>query len=191
MHIETKQLPRSLQAALVGVGYGRRDIALRARDSYCLQQGSGKGGRAFVVAVNITTGQRQATHGSWGGANMFNPQNHVDLDTTKRPLPPGFAIIEGSEGGGRPVYATISVHPDNLAKLLPAAPSVELSKQDKNALNIIGGIKSGYRANEFSRAGLGPYGPDNPHVVKLVELGFLKVNRAGAISITTAGRNAR
>ena len=52
-------------------------------------------------------------------------------------------------------------------------------------------MRGGYRADEFARAGLGKYGADNPLVVELAAAGLVSINKAGAVAVTTAGRNAR
>ena len=105
-------------------------------------------------------------------------------------LPPNVCLVQGGTFCGKPASIRIHVRPENLEPLLPA-PGPELSDAARKALNIIGGIKGGYRRDEFSRANLGPYAADNPVVAELELAGLVKVNKAGAISITTAGKNAR
>lgn len=183
MHIETKNLPESIQSALRSVGYGRADILVRASESYTAAQASGNGSRAFVVAVEIATGRTESHMGSWGGANMFSPGNAVDLDTTARPLPPGFAVIEGHHGGGRPVYAELRLHPSNLAPLLPVRAT--LTERQAFLMYVFARYNSAGRRNEFERKGA----PSAAELAELVALGYITQNRAGAVSVTTAGKN--
>lgn len=187
MYVELKDLPDSLQSALYSVRYGKRDIQITPATTYSLNGGlSGAGCRAFTMCVNLATGERHTELGSFGGANMFNPTNSVDLDDTTRELPEGFAIIHGYESGQS--YASIRINPSNVQVLLPAHE--ETTKQEQEALKIIGGIKSGYRAGEFLASGLGNYRADNPLIQSLATKELVRVSKVG-ISITTKGRNAR
>lgn len=183
MYVQTSELPETLQSALLSCGYHRKDIEVEARETASVRVGGGSGYRGFVVLVDIATGRQETHTGSWGGANMFNPKNAVDLDGTERPIVPGLAVIKGSQGGGRPVYATIALHPDNVAKYLPAPPAV--TEREGKILGYIP-YKSDYRKKELERMGA-----TAEEVEALVSRGFIARNRGGAMSLTTAGRNAR
>lgn len=189
MHVETSQLPRAIQAALAEVGYGRKDIGVSAAESFTPSVGGGQGYKGFCAIVDLATGERRVSWGSWGGSNMFNPTNIVDLDTEAKPLLPNLAVIKGQIGGGHPAYASVTVHPSTLAPLLP--PATDVTAQEKRACAIIAGYKSFARAEYFASAGLGEYGPTNPVIVACAAKGLVKVNKGGAVAITTAGRNAR
>lgn len=184
MHIETKALPAALRDALESVGYRRESIQLETRDT--LPRGiAGKGSRPFTMAVDLATGERSTQMGSWGGANPF-----VDVPADSHapvPLPPGVVGISGSTGYR--CSATLYAPAATLAPLLPAAP--EVTPEERKVLAIVGGIKGGARRPYFEVAGLGEYSASNPLIAGLASRGLLKVNRAGAIKITTAGRNAR
>jgi hypothetical protein len=177
MHVNVKELPRVVQRALDEVGYKRRDIAIETATGFVLQDTNWSGGyRGFDVLVNLKTGEY--SQGSPG-------------DVRKRhELPDGFVLIQGSLGGGKPVYAVLVVNPSTMAPLLPQAKG-ELSPQEQKAIDIIGGLISSYRGDAFEREGLGKYGPNNPLIQTLVEKGLLKMNAKGAIVITTEGKNAR
>ncbi len=215
-HVRVKDLPSQLRGALESLGYARADVSLDPRETYSMSAGgSGDGRRAFVCAVNLQTGEREIARGSWGGPNMFNPRNAVDLDQTDRPLPINFAVIHGSEGNT--VYASIYVNPATLTPMLPAAP--QLGDFERSILNVIGGYTSAGRKNEWERlcsdAGRKAGDASGLHysdrarwgiegeaskakqteidgaIDTLVSLGLCKRNKAGAVSITTEGKNAR
>ena len=169
IHIETKELPQTLQDALNAAGYRRKDIALRACESACLTDAGSEGRRGFVVFVNLVTGQSKATRGSWGGANIFNPRNAVDLDTNEVPIPEGVAVIQGSEGYG-PTFASVLLNPANVAALLPAR--AEVTDHERAILGIYRGIKGGYRQGELERINA-----TLSEVDSLVDRGLLKRNR--------------
>jgi hypothetical protein len=186
LHVSIKDLPDSLQRALDRLGYHSKDITVDPATSYDLQVASGDGQKGFCTAVNLLTGQSETVTGSWGGANIFNPTNPVDLDSTTRDLPEGFAIIKGHTGSR--MFAFVLVHPNNLQKLLP--PRVEVTEQEQRALGCFG-LKSAYRQQEFNRYKLGRFDRDNPIIASLQAKGLVKINANGSIQVTTQGKNAR
>lgn len=106
-------------------------------------------------------------------------------------IPKNYALICGGTFCGKPASVRILVHSANLQKLIPDTDSAMLSPECKSALEIICSIKGGYRKDEFERAGLGDYSSANPNVLELAEYGYVKINKAGAVSVTVEGRNAR
>lgn len=182
MYVETKTLPPVILRALERISYGRKDISVESRESFSMACGGGDGYKAFCLVINLDSGAIQEHWGSWGGANMFNPTNAVDLNTATYPLPENGAVIDGSIGGGKPTYAALRVHPSRLVKLLPA--KAELSERLTRVLNCYR-YKSSYRKDELARLKATPAETD-----ELVRLGLIDRNRAGACSLTTAGRNA-
>ena len=188
--VDVRDLPLPIQKALKSVKYGRKNIQIQESRTYQMSGSSGDGRKAFTIAVNLGTGKYQIEWGSWGGPNMFNPQNSVDLDTKPRPIPPNNVVISGNIGGR--TWAYIEAHPDNLTKLLGAGDDdAKLTEQQMIALSIIGGIKGGYRREYFERNNLGDYSPENPLVISLAKLGLINVMRNGAMKITTKGQNVR
>jgi hypothetical protein len=171
--------------------YRRADVAVTESATYSPQEGTAgfQGNRGFCIVVNVATGATHATVGAWGGGNGFGA-NAVDNDRSDYAIPPNCAVITG-ESGGRGSFARIKVAPGMLVGILPAATSVELPESSALALCVIAGIKGGHRAEYFSRAKLGAYGPENPAVVDLAARKLVSVNRGGAIMLTTDGRNAR
>jgi len=65
-----------------------------------------------------------------------------------------------------------------------------LNRVQQKAVDIIGGIKGGYRREYFEKHRLGEYGPNNPLIQGLAKMGLIKVMRNG-IQITTKGKNVR
>ena len=108
-----------------------------------------------------------------------------------RELPPNTCLVQGGISLGEPARYRVLFRSENLVKLLPKPDKPGLSDSATSALNIIWGIKGGYRQSEFDRAGLGNYSAENPHVAELVNAGYVKVNKNGAMRVTTDGRNAR
>ena len=182
MHTKVSNLPQSVRSALSSFGYARADIAVTASETFSFRSGGSQGRRSFVCVVNLETGDRQTVMGSWGGANMFNPSNAVDLDGTERPILPNMAVIHGSEGES--VYASIEVAPATLAPMLPAAPAID--DRDMRILACYRSLKSGnYRTEALARLKCTDLDLD-----RLAAMGLLKRNKAGATQITTDGKNA-
>lgn len=191
VYVDVRELPTPIQKALREVKYGRKNIMVEESRTYQMSSLSGTGRKGFTIAVNLGTGRYQVEWGSWGGPNMFNPDNPVDLDTKSRPIPPNNVVISGVMGGGNPTYATIKAHPDNLTKLLGAGDEDDITEEQKTALAIIGGIKGGYRKDYFRKYRLGEYSPNNPLLIEMAKMGLIKIMRNGAMKITTKGQNAR
>jgi hypothetical protein len=184
-YAKVADLPTAVQRALTAVKYGRADIEVQASETVSLSVGGGSGTKGFAVLVNLTTGQHVISWGSWGGANMFNPTNAVDLDTRPYALPADGVAITGSIGGGRPTYAVVKIPASMVALMLPA-PGPALSKVELDALYCHSAYKGGQgRRDELARRRV-----PSSVVDAMVERGYLKRNKAGATAITTDGRNA-
>ncbi len=186
-----KELPHAIQAALIEVGYGRKDIMVEPSVAYTAGGPGGSSMRSFTAVCDLGSEDRyKIIWGSWGGANMFNKSNQVDLDTASHEIPYNGAVVKGSMGGGRPVYAHVLVNPENLQKMLPAGNDVneELTEQEKKALKIIKTYRAGARKDGFARHDLGPYTKDNPILQKFVKNGWIVISGAG-LQITLAGKN--
>lgn len=180
MYTLVNELPSCVQNALVSVGYGRKDIEIVKAESVSPFDGGSRGRRGFLVLVNIETGERQIHYGSWGGSNMFNPHNQVDLDDRSYPLPPNGCAIKGSQGDK--VWATLYLHPSNVLALLPAA-SETLPEDERRALRAFVSLKASYRKDAI--------GKEYDRLVgNLVQSGHLSRSKAGAVTITTKGKNA-
>jgi hypothetical protein len=150
----------------------------------------GDGLREFCAILDLSTGERKIEHGSWGGANMFNPNNRVDLDEKSYVIPPNFVVVKGHQGGGRGTYAYVVVRPDMVTPWLPAK-SV-LSKRQQYIIDVLKGYNSQGRKDEFNRwdSKFKRVPPSADEFKALEELGLLKITKSGAISLTTTGKNA-
>jgi hypothetical protein len=181
-YVKVNDIPESIQLVLKQVGYNKEDIFIEQYETLQLNDMGGEGRRSFVAMVNIETGENKVTYGSWGGPNAFT-NNAVDNDNQTVKVIPGVAIIKGSEGGGKPTLAILALHPDNIVKLLPN--KVELSEREKDCLYIVKAYTSAGRKSEFARRGI-----KQTELLSLAEKGYLKFNKAGAVSITLEGKNA-
>jgi hypothetical protein len=183
MYANVRDLPACLRSVLSSVGYAKADVAISPRETVRLSDSGEDGCRSFSAIVNLETGESKLSWGSWGGANVFNPNNGVDLDDTAYPLPANGAVVQGRIGGGRPVHATIVVHPASLAPLLPAKQ--ELTDKQAGILRCFQGLISSYRKEALARLGA-----TDADIDALVARCLLKRNKAGATAITTEGKNA-
>lgn len=182
-----KDLPISFHKALKSVRYGRREIEIRKATSYSPQGAGGDGSRDFTIVLNMLTGQYDTEIGSWGGANIFNQTNRVDLDTRSFPIPTNGAVIKGSMSSG-PTYAYILVPPENFQELLPSGSEEPLTELERKALRALS-YKGDYRKDEWEYSGqLGKYSQDNPIFQSLVKKGLVKVTGVG-VTLTLEGKN--
>lgn len=189
VHVLVKELPEVLQRALKEVRYNKRDIDIQSADKVSPSEGSAgfEGNRGYVVVVDLSSNHYKVHFGAWGGANAFD-QRQVDLDDRPQPIPPNGAVIVG-EYGGRGSFAHIKVNPTNLQGILPR-PAEEIDEKEAKALDAILGLKSGYRADEFRRRGLGRYSIENPLIQSLAAKKLIKIDARGGIQVTTEGKNA-
>lgn len=191
MYIEVKELPATIQSALKQVGYGAKDIKVEQTDTYSFFDSGHDGRRAFCYAVHILSGKMEGTRGSWGGANMFNPTNHVDLDQTARTLPPGFVVLKGSEGYDG-TFCTLLTN----QLLRVAAPVEPLTKLEQDYLSVFVSYVSSARKKYLLEGDR--YAKREPMTQaqiseveqSLAAKGLVKINKAGSVTITTAGKNA-
>jgi hypothetical protein len=173
-------LPGVLRKALKDVGYRSRDISVVPQVRVNLNPYAGDGERGFAVLVNLSTGATKTVHGDWGGYSPAGGPS-IDRDRGEHPLPRDGVAIVGSSGG-RGTYATIYVHPDSVVPLLPG--DVEMTDREAGILRSMG-YTSSYRKELFADMKVQPSDVD-----ALVKRGWIARNKAGALSLTTAGKNA-
>jgi hypothetical protein len=196
-YLLVRDLPRSLQAALREVEYGKKDIEVKARETFDPSAAGGSGRRGFVAACKMDdSGTYEIEWGSWGGENPFT--RTVEGYRGDVPIPPEIAFIRGSIGGGHPTNASVYVSPHAMnPALLTAGP--EVTPKEAKILAIFKQLKSSYRPeyldrlqekeNELASSRERKAATDRA-IESLIERGFLSRNKAGSISITTEGRNA-
>jgi hypothetical protein len=185
MYVEVKTLVPAVRDALASVKYGGKDIQVITADKVSPLVAGGEGQRGFVTIINLDTGESESRRGSWGGANMFNPDNAVDLDREPFAIPANGVVVKGTTGYPR-TFATL--YTTATGNLLPAgADDTEaLTDDELIALYCHVSIKGGqYRRDEMHRRRVMPGTVDS-----LVDRGYLKRNRAGAVQVTTKGKNA-
>lgn len=183
MYVSTKTLPDFVQSALKAVDYHKTDIEVKHVETFTPSYSCGSAGRrGFTVLVNMDTQEHKINWGSWGGANMFNLDNPVDLDTSHYPMTPGMLVIQGSSGYPM-TWATILAHKSSA--ILPLPSGDELPENLLKTLYCFKGYKAFYRKELIDRGTI-----KQADVDKLVEMGHLSRNKAGATQITTQGKNA-
>lgn len=180
-YVKVKELPESLQSALHECGYRKTDVQILVKESESVFAGGGSGYRAFACLVNMSNGETQMMYGSWGGSNAFNPNNQVDQNDKLYAIPQNMAVIRGSEGGSSGVtYATVTISPLNILPVLQGAADV--SEEEKRILAIFRSYKPAYRKQYLEGK--------QESIDSLVERGYIRRSANGALTITTAGKNA-
>jgi hypothetical protein len=176
MYIKTKELPQSIQSCLHSIGYGKADIAIEAKETVNISSCAGDGSRSYYAIVALDGSITPEIHyGSWGGGNPFEAKR-VDVDDTNYPMKPECAVITG-ETGGRGTFARITLHPNNIAAMLP--PKADITDEQKGILKSYATLKPAYRPKYSSE-----------EIDELVVKGLLKRSKNGATQITTDGKNA-
>jgi hypothetical protein len=182
MYVFVNTLPRAIQRTLLQFGYKRKDIGISAKEYASIRSPGGAGQRDYTAVINLTNGEVKTYIGSWGGANMFNPDNKVDLSDEKVEITPNIAVIKGSEGYRS--YASLYMHETVVAIYTPEKE--EVTEDEKSILRAFSHLKSGpYRKEAIAKV------PNNQTIIAaLVNRGLLKQSRNGATRITTEGKNA-
>jgi len=180
IHVPVKELPDSLRSALKRVKYGSRDIGVVAQDKVEPNPYAAEGQKGFVLVIDIASGRSRDLEGSWGGASPNSP-SEIDFANRPVPIPEGGAVIIGVQGYPQ-TMATIYVHPRTIAAMLP--PAAETTEREQTILRTIRSLNSAGRKEVFGREKVTP-----AEIDALVARGLLSKTKAGAVSITTAGKN--
>jgi hypothetical protein len=180
IHVPVKELPDSLRSALKRVRYGSRDIGVVAQERVEPNPYAAEGQKGFVLVIDIASGRSRDLEGSWGGASPNGP-SEIDFANRPVPIPEGGAVIIGTEGHPQ-TMATIYVHPKTIAAMLP--PAAETTEREQTILRTIRSLNTAGRKEVFGRERVTP-----AEIDALVARGLLSKTKAGAVSITTAGKN--
>lgn len=197
MYQKTTELPKIIQDALYSIGYRKPDVKIDVTESVSIHSSGSQGYRSFALILNLSTNEQKKFYGSWGGANAFNTSNQVDLDDTEHQIPADGLVIKGFESVG-PVHATIYVSSKNVSLQLPETKD-ELSQDEKQVLYVLQAYKAFARKDYLT----GRFAEDKRQGFRVMsdldlssayqslnKKGFIKINKAGSISITTEGKNA-
>ena len=166
--------------------YRGRTYAVEAAECVRFDCNYWDGGTKYTYrGVDIATGQAFNPECQ----EYDNPFTHPEVPTVV--LAPGKAVVCHRVFCGKDMGIKILVHPDNLRKLL-SDDRPQLSEDESRALAVVRSIKGGHhRRDEWGRRSLpGSYGAENPLIRSLADKGLVTVNRAGAVAVTLAGRNA-
>ena len=179
--VELNDLPPKVKQALHKIGYKRRDIRVVPAKEADIRSSAGKGRYRLAVSINLLTGQTSDIQkGSWGGQN---PYEKKPLDWVDKPVkvPRDGAIVAGS-GGYKGMFLTMYVHPDSMVPLLPGDTDVT---ERESAILRMATYKSFYKKELFQRNNV-----TQSEIEALVKRGYMKMNKAGATSVTAKGQNA-
>ena len=173
-------LPSEIRNPLYDIGYGRSDVLISTAEEVSIFSSGADGYRAFAILIDLNSGTSKVLWGSWGGANLYNPTNPVDLDDKEYILPVNGCVIRGCEGGGQPVFAEIFLHPRAIVPWLSAGPVVtEDERQVLEWFRVL--IPAARKSLLFGKEKM---------LDDLVKRGFLARSKNGATKLTTLGKNA-
>lgn len=186
IYAQIKELPNSVLALLTLANFHKKEIQVRFVSELSISQGGGDGRRSLVgFAMLDGSREPEINRGSWGGANPFEAKA-PDCDHRMHTMVIGSCVFIGSEGYG-PTHGVLYIHPENAAKFLPEKGTV--TDRELMILEQFKTLTSAGRKNEWARYPSNK--PTDAELDSLVCRGLLSRNRAGAMAITTAGRNAR
>lgn len=176
MYLEKSDLPQQLRH-LVPPGL----IRLEPCEQMTIPADAGiwsGGTRQLFSAIELSTGKAVSI------TDTFSAPWDAGRTSKSIKLKPGYAIVELGSFCGKSAGLKIYALPGDLAPLLPAP--AELERVEWEVLDVICGLKSGYRAEEYARRKL-------PDVV--VTQAKLSLQSRGMLdsrgAVTVKGRNAR
>jgi hypothetical protein len=154
----------------------KRDIELEAKTQVSPQVlSTSEGSQGFLILINLQNNDVKTILGSFGGSNMFNMNNSVDLDKSMYSIPENGVVIKGSRYGG-PTYAYLLINPNNMANFLPEFS--ELTPLEAKILHFIQyKAKRGFKFKEEI-------------IQPLIEKGYVTRSPKGLVRITIDGKNA-
>jgi hypothetical protein len=172
-----------LQAAGVGLSCAVAQVVVRPSYSTSSAALSWSGGCKDEVVVLTRSG------GAWHREELaaISPWDGQDW---RGVVGPNVAIVVGQHRG-QGYRVEVVVSPDSLflksAQLPTEAPA--MSDAAAVVIRVMASIKPSYRPEEYRRRGIGNKARDAA-IAELEGLGFVKVNSAGSVGLTLAGKNA-
>lgn len=182
VYLSPNEVPEVLRRACRG--YSGRKFEVKAATSVRFADNAWSGGtKSDYWGVDLATGETFSPPRNDYGTLFTGPEPTVQLE-------PGKAIVEHSRFCGSDMGIVFHVHPDNLAKLLPAP--AELSNDERIVLCFTRSLKSNYggisnyrfhEATQRTRITL-----ERWEAAKLTLISRGLLDKRGAI--TPAGKNA-
>jgi len=146
MYIDTKDLPRQLQA-LAGAF---RTVQVEGHETTTMHADAGTwsgGTRKILSAVELETGRAVSI------TDTFSAPWSADRASREITLKSGFGILETGHFCGKPSQPRLIVHPQDLAPLLPA-PEADLTPDEQVWLHCVCSLISSYRRQEAQSHGM-------------------------------------
>lgn len=131
-----RSLPAAVQQALAEVRFAKGKVSVRTDTSYSMYSAGDDGAKGFTALVDLNTNQVQVVWGAFGGGGLGQKPSPVDdVNTPRKPLPEHLVVVQGQIGGRDP-YASITVNPAGMSRLLPAkrADTMEFGPEDVDRL---------------------------------------------------------
>lgn len=176
MYLEKSDLPQQLRH-LVTPGLIRLDPCEEM--TIPADAGTWSGGtRQLFSAIELATGRAVSI------TDTFSAPWDAGRTAKTIKLKPGYAIVEMGSFCGKPAGLRLYALPSDLAPLLPAPATLERAEWE--VFDVICGLKSAYRAEEYARRKL-PEAVVTQAKLSLQSRGFLDSRGA----VTVKGRNAR
>lgn len=185
MHISMKKLPQCVINAAASDGHKRADIKAVECDAVSPFYPADQGSRGICIVVNLKTGNKTKTYGSWGGANMFVSPPVDSLDQPI-PIPDSCVVLKGSTGNLN--LLTLYARAEFLSQF-EEDEKQDLTEREMTVLWAHRSLNSKGRKEHYYSRGLTAAQLD---LAKsgLENKGLLKIAKNGASKLTTAGRNA-
>ena len=192
MYVKVKDLPDHIRRACKLLGHNRESInCVRVNEVSKLYHGN-TGARGVFRLVSIESGVLETVYGSWGGPSYLTISvwltgNPVDEFEGNVELPDGIVALKGSTGHLNllTLYAS-----ESTMAMLPQGQTEELTSIEKVVLYAHASLKGGKYRKEFYQRHRMTAAQLDLTLSSLAGKELIKINKAGASSITTNGRNA-
>lgn len=177
---------RDILAQLFPAYTGRRDVLLMTAEIVRLSGTYWEGGRRDVYAAFDPISRKSVTL-----PRFDPPQFGGPIDTPEIPLSDGqghyIVIVCWSQGVN---YITFFVHPDNKTSLLPSSEEATLNDLQAAWLGSLCSLTSAGRKDVNARYHV-PVWLTDVLSRELSDYGMVTINKAGAVTPTLKGKNAR